>query len=254
VQGSELPDIVAMVQPSAATTAVFVLIVVSLVVLLVLGVARAGQTGEPRAHRRKWTLTTAAGAAAWLAITGWFAASGVLETKMLPPPAVIFMVICLGLAAVLALSRLGTRLVHGTPIAALVGFQAFRLPLELVLHQWWKEGVLPVQMTFEGHNFDIVTGGLAIVVALWAWRGKAPREVILGFNLIGLTLLVTVTTIAVLSTPLPLRRYMNDPPVLLPFNFPFVWIVPICVGGALFGHLLVFRWLRVNKRGHYSHA
>jgi hypothetical protein len=88
---------------------------------------------------------------------------------------------------------------------------------------------------------------LAIAVGLWAWRASPPRAVIVGFNVIGLMLLVAVTTIAVLSAPLPLRRYMNDPPVLLPFNFPYVWIVPFCVGGALFGHLLVFRWLRVNK-------
>jgi hypothetical protein len=99
-------------------------------------------------------------------------------------------------------------------------------------------------MTFEGHNFDIITGVLAVAVGLWARTSRVPRSVVVGFNVIGLVLLVTVATIAVLSVPLPLRRYMNDPPVLLLFHVPYVWIVPFCVGGALFGHLLVFRWLK----------
>jgi hypothetical protein len=46
------------------------------------------------------------------------------------------------------------------------------------------------------------------------------------------------------STQLHFRVFMNDPPVLLPFNFPHGWIVPFCMAPALAGHVLVFRWLR----------
>jgi hypothetical protein len=35
---------------------------------------------------------------------------------------------------------------------------------------------------------------------------------------------------------------------LIGVYFPFGWIVPICVGGALFGHVLVFRRLRHDKQ------
>jgi hypothetical protein len=101
-------------------------------------------------------------------------------------------------------------------------------------------------MTFAGHNFDIVTGILALALGLWGRRHPLPRAAILGFNLIGTALLATVATIAVLSTPIPLRRYLEDPPVLLAFHVPYVWIVPICVGGALFGHVLLFRRLRAG--------
>jgi hypothetical protein len=56
-------------------------------------------------------------------------------------------------------------------------------------------------------------------------------------------LLVNVARVAAFSSPVPFRSYLEGPPVLLAFHVPFVWIVPICVGGALFGHLLVFRRL-----------
>jgi hypothetical protein len=143
---------------------------------------------------------------------------------------------------------LGRRLALKLPIAALVGFHAFRLPLELVLHRWHAEGVLPVQMTYVGHNFDIISGILALPVAgllLWAKPvSRLHRWLVLGFNLVGFALLMTVMSIAVRSAPLPLRTYMNDPPVLLLFYAPYTWILPVCVAGALFGHLLVFRWLK----------
>jgi hypothetical protein len=35
-------------------------------------------------------------------------------------------------------------LVRGVPLWALVGFQIFRLPLELLMHRAYVEGLLPV--------------------------------------------------------------------------------------------------------------
>jgi hypothetical protein len=236
-----------MVPPSPASTIAFVALVLGLALLLVLGVARAGRAlGEPAVQRWRWTLGTALGIAAWLALTGAVSASGVLQRELLPPPVALFAAGSLLVAIAAAFSPLGTRLVRGVPIAALVGVQGFRLPLELVLHAWKEQGVLPVQMTFEGHNFDIVSGVLALATAAWLLR-RPSRTAIWLFNAVGFALLIAVASIAVLSSPLPIRAYHNEPAVLLAFYFPYGWIIPICVGGALFGHLLIFRWLVKNR-------
>lgn len=233
-----------MVAPSAGSTVAFVCIVLALAILFVVGVERAGRAlGDPPDRRRRAVLAAAVGMIGWLAITGWMSGSGVLEAPGMPPRAMIFFVGVNATALVVACTRVGTKMIDGLPIAALVGVQAFRLPLELVLHQWYAEGVLPVQMTYEGDNFDIVTGILALVVGLLVWTRGPSRMLVLGFNLVGAALLLRVMSIAVLSVPTPLRTYWNDPPVLLAFHFPYGWIVPICVAGALFGHVLVFRWL-----------
>jgi hypothetical protein len=239
-----LPDIPRMQSPSTATTVAFVALVLGLVLLLVIAANRPATRGEVPARSRRWGRRTAVLALVWLALSGAVPASGVLATKMLPPPALLYAFVCLGVAAATAYSTLGTRLVSAVPIAWLIGFQSFRLPLELVLHAWWKEGVLPIQMTFAGQNLDIVSGVSALGLGIWAAVGRVPRSIVLSFNLLGLGLLINVMTIAILSAPTPVRVYMNDPPVLLPFNFPYAWIIPWCVGGALFGHLLVFRWLQ----------
>ena len=242
------PPIPEMVQPSLWTTVVFVAIVLALAAALVVAVARARPAGESPERHRRWVGGTAAGVIVWLALTAAIAQSGVLEKQTVPPRVVLLIFSCIVVAAVAALSPLGTRLVRSIPIAALIGFQAFRLPLEIVLHQWWKEGVLPIQMTFEGRNFDIASGILALIIGLWGARRPLPRAAIVFFNLSGVALLITVGVIAMLSTPIPIRRFMNDPPVLLAFHAPYVWIVPFCVGGALFGHVLVFRRVLADLR------
>jgi hypothetical protein len=237
-----------MVPPSAWSTAVFLAIVAALVGLLLAAVARSRPAGQPDACHRRWLLGTAAGVIALLAITGGVAASGVLERQTSPPPVMLLMFGSVAVAAAAALSPLGTRIVRHVTLASLIGFQSFRLPLEIVLHQWWKEGVLPIQMTFSGRNFDILSGVLALGLGLWGRRRPLPRPAVVIFNLSGAALLINVGVTAILSTPIPLRRFWNDPPVLLAYHFPYVWIVPIAVGGALFGHLLVLRRLLQMRR------
>ena len=126
-------------------------------------------------------------------------------------------------------------------MAGLVGYQVFRVPLEWVLHELYSEGVIPVQMTYAGQNFDIVTGVLAAALALWIRAGHRTVWLAIVWNIMGLALLVNIVAIAILSTPVPFRYFMNDPPNLLPGTFPYVWLPAFLVQAALFGHLLVFR-------------
>jgi hypothetical protein len=233
-----------MVQPSAVSTAAFVGVVAAVAVMLVVGTHAAGpRLREAPAYTLRWVRGTALALLVWLGVTAAVSASGVLEAPVIPPRALFFMVGTLVAAVVFACSRAGMRLAMGLPVAALVGFHAFRLPLELVLHRWWIEGVVPVQMTYTGRNLDIVTGILALVVGLWLWRRGPSRPLVWLFNLVGFALLVNVATIAVLSSPVPFRSFMNDPAVLLVFHAPYGWIVPMCVAPALAGHLVLFRWL-----------
>ncbi len=106
---------------------------------------------------------------------------------------------------------------------------------------------MPVQMTWEGQNFDILTGIVSLGFGLYAYRREVPGALVWAVNLLGLGLLLNVMRIAMLSTPMPLRTFVNDPPVLLAYHFPYGWIVPFCVSGALFGHLVVVRWSLANR-------
>lgn len=188
---------------------------------------------------------TLLGLAVVLVLSALAAETGFLASLSQSPAIMLYLGGSNLIVLTLALSPVGARLAQSVPIHWLVLFQGFRLPLELVLHAWYEQGSLPVQMTYQGANFDIVTGILALAIGPLMPRlnSQARYWATAAFTLVGLGLLFNVGQIAVRSTPSPLRTFLNDPPVLLAFHAPFTWIVPVCVSGALFGHVVAIRWL-----------
>jgi hypothetical protein len=223
------------------TPILFVAVVIGVLAVFVLAVLRM----EGSRDRLGVTLAVVA---FWLVVPGLLAWRGDLDRYApAPPPGfILFGLLTLG-TLLLAYSGFGARMAR-LALAGLVGFQAFRVPLELVLHRLYSEGVIPVQMTYSGRNFDIATGLLAAALALWIWRGTPPRWIVLAWNVLGLALLVNVVVVAILSTPVPFRVFMNEPANLLPSTFPYVWLPTFLVQAALFGHLLVFRSFHADAR------
>lgn len=172
-----------------------------------------------------------AGTVAWIAATGLAPvalANGV--------PAQAFFAVLFVAAVAVAFSPVGTRLSE-QPLAALIGVQAFRVPLELVLHDWVATGTAPPQMTWTGDNWDIASG----LVALAAVPFARSRPAVWVANVVGFVLLLNVIRVVATSTPGPLQAYPD--PILLAFHFPTVWIASVCVVGAVIGHLVTFRAL-----------
>ena len=190
----------------------------------------------------------ALGSATWLAFAAVLGLSGFLaHFEAVPPRLMLLLGPTIGLPLMLGRSRIGTALASA-PLELLIGFQAFRLPLELVMHQAAREGTMPAQMTYTGLNFDIVTGASAILVAALAAKGLAPRWLLFAWNALGSLLLVTILAIAVLSLP-TFAAFGRDPARLNTWvaYFPFVWLPAGLVSAAVLGHMLL--WRRLWSRG-----
>jgi hypothetical protein len=184
---------------------------------------------------------------AWLLLTLLAAASGLLRRfDALPPPIAGLVLAVAAVGIGVSLSRIGTLLVRGLPLWALVGSQVFRFPLELLMHRAWVEGVMPVQMSYSGQNFDIVTGMTAGALGWWLARGRVPRWIVAAWNGLGLALLANVVTVAVVSTPL-FRWFGDDRLNTFVADPPFVWLPAVLVTAALMGHVLVWRRLRAER-------
>jgi hypothetical protein len=150
----------------------------------------------------------------------------------------------LAIAIGLALSPVGRRIAFGLPLAALVGYQGFRVLVELVMHRAYVEGLMPVQMSYSGRNFDIVTGLTALLLGAWLLSGeRQSRGLVFAWNTLGLVLLANVVGVALLSAPTPLRVFMNEPANVWITHAPWVWLPAVMVLAALCGHLLVYRRL-----------
>ncbi|MBM4363316.1 MAG: hypothetical protein FJ104_11590 [Deltaproteobacteria bacterium] len=182
--------------------------------------------------------------AGWATLTGALAGSGVLlRFDVRPPPFVLLFLAILAIGLTLGLGPVGRR-VATLPLAALVGLHAFRFPLELVMHRAAMDGVMPLQMSYSGWNFDILTGLTAIPVAVLAHQGRAPRWSIVAWNLLGTTLLVVIVSIALSSSPL-LMAFGTDPARVNTWvgHFPFVYLPTVLVTTAMAGHVALWRRL-----------
>ena len=227
----------------------FLIIPLLLVAGLIAGVyAASRRLGEPADARRLALIVTIGGSLVWLIATWIMASRGTfrLWVEFTPPPFAYLVIGILTLAMAIAAGSYGARLALGLPLWVLVGFQAFRLPLELAMHEMYERGVMPVQMSYSGLNFDIVTGITGILVAVLVRRGRAGRRLVMAWNLVGLALLVNIITVSILSTPR--IQYWGPRRVNFFVGYPpFVWLPAVMVLAALAGHLLVFRALSRHK-------
>jgi len=152
-------------------------------------------------------------------------------------------------AFVLAGSSLGGRLARATPLATLVGVQAFRLPLELFMHRAYERGIMPVELSYSGYNLDIVTGttAAALFIALRA-RPTLPGTIVWIWNIWGLWCLGVIAVVATAGSPM-VRAFGDDPAHINSWVlfFPYVWLPTVLVTFALAGHVIVTRVL-LSKR------
>lgn len=183
----------------------------------------------------------------WLTMTGGIAASGLLlHFDSFPPPVLRLIFPTLVVTAIVCCSSLARPWLERWSLAGMIAFQSFRLPLELIMHQAAREGVMPPQMTFTGRNFDILTGLLAIPLALLATR--LPKAAIWLWNLGGLALLINVVGVAILSVPGPYRAFFQEPANVWIGHAPFLWLPAVLVPLALAGHILIARKLLTSGR------
>jgi hypothetical protein len=235
---------VAAPEASSTLTTGFVVLPIVVSTAIVYGVAVAGRRlGEPAETQRRWGVGTAVAVIGWLAVTWALASSGWLARfDLRPPPFLLLPAIGFPLAAALTWSRFGTRVVSGLPIAALVGLQSFRFPLELLMHRAHAEGVMPVQMSYSGRNFDILAGLTAIPVAWALHRGIGGRRLALAWNILGAVLLVNIIAVAAAATPF-IAAFGPDSLNTFVAYPPFVWLPAVLVLTAVAGHMMITRAL-----------
>lgn len=124
------------------------------------------------------------------------------------------------------------------PLGVLTMLHVVRIPVEIVLYWLAVAGTVPQIMTFAGRNFDIVSGFLAPIVYLLAFRGgETKRWLLIAYNIIGLLLLANIVSIAALSIASPMQQFGFGTPNRAVLYFPYVWLPTIVVPIVLFSHL-----------------
>lgn len=126
--------------------------------------------------------------------------------------------------------------------------QSIRIIVELVLLSLFIHGTIPVSMTFEGRNFDIVSGITAPFIAYYGFHKKSINPMyILLWNFLCLALVLQVVITGILSAPSVIQKLSFDQPNIAVLYFPFVWLPGIVVPIVIYGHLVSIRQLLKDR-------
>ncbi|MGD1841127.1 MAG: hypothetical protein ACFB0B_09555 [Thermonemataceae bacterium] len=198
----------------------------------------ATQARYDPAKRKKLLLQLFGGVFLWMILTAGAAMSGFLTDFTARPPRLLLVLVgSFGVLLLLMTRPTFQALVHYVPKHWIIYSQAFRIPLEVVL--WWLylNELIPIQMTFEGYNFDIISGVLAVGVGFYYQRyPKGKRILGVIWNILGASLVFTIVGIAAVSVPGPLRIFNNEPANRIIACFPYVWLPTLLVTYALLAH------------------
>lgn len=216
----------------------------AVVVMLLYGTGQSALRAElPSDLAVRLVLLVAGVVGVWLMFASMLAQSGALaQWDALPPRPMLLPLTALVGIAIVARTTPFARLAIALPLSWPIAAQTFRLFVELLLHAVYAAGDLPVQMTWEGRNLDVITGVTAPLVALAATYG-APRWALVAWNVVGLALLVNVVGTAVTSVPGPLHLDWPGAPLTIVATWPFVWLPAFLVPFALFAHVVSLRQL-----------
>lgn len=129
-------------------------------------------------------------------------------------------------------------------LKTLTQLQVFRVFVEVILWMLFLQNLLPVQMTFEGLNWDVISG-ITALLATYFFINSKPAMVI--WNILGLLLLINIVGIAILSMPTPLRIFHNEPANIIVTQFPYAFLPAFLVTLAYTLHFMSLRKLLMKS-------
>jgi len=175
----------------------------------------------------------------WMGVTAVLGLTGFYRNYDAFPPRFMFL-LPLGLLFVIIFSftKKGKQFMQGIDNKWITLIHTIRIPVEVVLYYVFLAGLIPDLMTFEGYNFDIISGVTApIVFYFYFVKQKLSKGFLLFWNFLCLGLLANILTIAFLSAKTPFQQLAFHQPNIGVTYFPFVWLPAVIVPIVFFSHI-----------------
>ncbi|MEZ5425731.1 MAG: hypothetical protein R2747_05660 [Pyrinomonadaceae bacterium] len=185
----------------------------------------------------------------WLFFTATMALGGFYAfTGSAPPRVFLFGAFPAFLVIVFFFIFFRKNFVDRLPLRTLTLLSVIRIPVEIVLLWLFQQGAISRLMTFEGFNFDILSGLSAPLIYWLAFReNKINRPLLIGWNIGALILLIIIVSIAAVALPSPMQQIAFDQPNRAVMYFPYIWLPAIVVPIVLFSHLVSLKQLLFSR-------
>ncbi len=146
-----------------------------------------------------------------------------LTTNTVPPRFLLLIGPPLLLIIFLFSTKQGRQFITSLDTKTLTLLHVIRIPVEIVLLLLHTHKLVPQLMTFEGRNFDILSGLSAPLIYYFGYvQKRLSRSTLLIWNWICIALLLNIVINAILSAPFALQQFAFDQPNIAVLYFPFV--------------------------------
>lgn len=176
----------------------------------------------------------------WVAYVVAMSFTGILDNLSMPPKAPVFIILPAFVIVFITTSRKSFRsVIERTPKHFPVFIQSFRILVELLIYGAFVDGFFPQRVTFEGLNYDILMGIIALPMGYLILRGIAKRQAILAYNIVGLAVL-SLTGYAFVSS-FYFSDFVGAGGAIALVQVPFILLPGVLLPFAIFYHVVSIR-------------
>jgi hypothetical protein len=171
--------------------------------------------------------------------------TGMIDDFSLPPKLPIFIIIPAFLFIGILITRNDTsQVLKYLPVYLLIGFQGFRIIVELIIWLAYKDGIIAIEATFEGGNYDVLIGITAIPIAFYTYKERLSKGLLIFWNIAGLFILANTVKIFLFSAYFP--QFIGLENNIIDFSFmhpPLIFIAGLYMPIAVLFHGLSLKQL-----------
>ncbi|AEI51377.1 hypothetical protein [Runella slithyformis] len=169
-------------------------------------------------------------------------------TNTMPPRFQLLLLPPLVFTMVQFSTKKGKAFIDSLDLKILTIIHIVRIPVEIVLYWLFVSKAVPELVTFEGRNFDIISGISAPFIYYFGFvKQKIGKPILIAWNIICLGLLLNIVINGMLSAPTPFQQFGLEQPNIAVLHFPFMFLPACIVPIILFSHLSSIRQLVFNK-------
>ena len=181
----------------------------------------------------------------WIIIQTSLSLNGFYKiTNTVPPRFPLLFLPPILLIVFLLITQKGKEFIERLDLKTLTILHIIRIPVEIVLIWLATYKAVPILMTFEGRNFDIISGLSAPLIYYFGFvEKKLSKSFMLIWNFICLGLLLNIVFTALLSAPTNFQKFAFNQPNIAIEYFPFVLLPSVIVPLVLFSHVVSIRKL-----------
>lgn len=217
----------------------YVSIFVILVAVIYIGLRKALKTSGFK-NLKKVSYLYFLGLFLWLIYLFLISYNGFIYDKSLPPRFLIFVFIPLIIFMfIFFYSSRNSKIYEFIPKSWSIYYQSFRVVMELIILMTFYAGIIPIQATFEGYNFELIFAITSPILGYLIFvKQSIPIKYAILWNIVGITFLIIVVSIMVSSYFIP--EIWGTQKELIDISFtklPLLLLPAFMVPSAIFVHI-----------------